>query len=405
MVRRNKDPFGFRAHEAEVLARQKAENKAKVWGVFVFTPNASPGLPVQQDPSRGYVAREANPATGRGAHWPYSQFSAVKIYKREVDADKAAHKMTFAPSPSAPSGEGRRPGFSAGRAGSSQMRWSSVADLRRSIHRGVELVIVEHSDPALAGKRVLVTEAFSPAFYFTANGVRHEVRWPATSHVSLRSGGVFELRYGHGARSHGVFRVVGSAEGRSAGQANEPVWQMGPSRYLALHGIHEPWIAEISPMQMGRMSERAKKAYEVKRSAEWTASMKGKQDWAAEVFAAFERGEFTLKSAEAHPDAVSAVRTELVARDKRVLEAAKKVAHVENRIRSIDDVTIGDRLYDIGYSRYVHVVRKFKNGIRVRDDGGREYTADARRFQRFQYNDVPVPGRAGGRACGCKGSR
>jgi hypothetical protein len=173
---------------------------------------------------------------------------------------------------------------------------------------------------------------------------------------------------------------------------------MGPSRWLALHGIHEPWIAEISPMQMGLMSARQKKIWQERRSKEWAASIEGKRAWANAVFAAYDAGAFTLKTERAHPDAVAAVRTELIARAKQTEEAAKKAAHLDNRIRSVEEVAIGDRIYDLMYSRYVHVLKKFKTSFRVRDENGKEYTGNFGRFQRYQYNDVPVPGRAAGKA-------
>lgn len=102
-----------------------------------------------------------------------------------------------------------------------------------------------------------------------------------------------------------------------------PAWQTSPEAWKSVRGIHTPWIAEVSPMQRGQMSARQGAAYDARRSAEWDASAKGYAAWLAEVMGAFDAGVFGLEHPELHERARDAIRTELVARDKRAAEAAE----------------------------------------------------------------------------------
>ena len=93
---RSRDPWGYNAHRKEVAARAKAAARAQHWGVFPYTPNTDArGNDVVSDPSRGYVAREANPETGRGTYAPYSHVLAVRIFKVRHAAERLSDTMTF----------------------------------------------------------------------------------------------------------------------------------------------------------------------------------------------------------------------------------------------------------------------------------------------------------------------
>jgi len=155
---------------------------------------------------------------------------------------------------------------------------------------------------------------------------------------------------------------------------NAEPWKYTASQYQAVHGVKQPWIAEISPMQMGMMSKRQKAEYEKKRSEEWDASAKIKDEWADKVYAAYKSGKITDKDLEAAPKSkglfgpMSASEVvfhrkqaeEKAGRDKLVKEASQK-----NQIQSADDVEVGDRVYDIFSRGYVTVEKKFKNKLRV----------------------------------------
>ena len=101
-----------------------------------------------------------------------------------------------------------------------------------------------------------------------------------------------------------------------------PAWQIAAVAWKGVRGIHTPWIAEVSPMQLGAMNGRTRRAYDERRRAEWDASAEGHAAWRAEVMAAFDAGAFTLDHPELHREARDAVRRALFARSKRAAEAA-----------------------------------------------------------------------------------
>jgi hypothetical protein len=86
-------------------------------------------------------------------------------------------------------------------------------------------------------------------------------------------------------------------------------WQCSRSQWLAHLGVHEPHIAEISPMQMGQMSARQRTTYDKRRAAQWATYSDAKVEWARQVIAAYEAFEFDLDDADLAPEA----RTEVEA--------------------------------------------------------------------------------------------
>lgn len=72
-----------------VKKRETERLKAASWGVFVYTTDSG-----HLAEHRGYVAREVT-ADGYGAHAPYRQQKAVRVFRRRSDANRLADKLTF----------------------------------------------------------------------------------------------------------------------------------------------------------------------------------------------------------------------------------------------------------------------------------------------------------------------
>lgn len=173
-----------------------------------------------------------------------------------------------------------------------------------------------------------------------------------------------------------------------------PAWKLSASQYCTQQGVKEPWIAEISPMQLGLMSKRARAQYDEKRRAEWAASGACKEEWRQKVVEASVSGVFDWRKppADLHPEARDAAITAHIATQKANREEAWQAFSEAQSIHAPSDVAPGDRLWDIMFSGYVRVLKTFAKGIRVvlerEGEAARTYTADARRFQRMSNADA-----------------
>ncbi|HEY0174447.1 MAG TPA: hypothetical protein VGB98_25750 [Pyrinomonadaceae bacterium] len=171
--------------------------------------------------------------------------------------------------------------------------------------------------------------------------------------------------------------------------AETPVWKMNRTQYQAARGVHQPWIAEISPMQYGGLSGRGRRAYDAKRSQEWAASGACKTEYDRLVFEAYKRGEFKLKDEGVTKDAESAVAY-LSAQEKQAdREERLRAARRANQILHVDDAEEGDRVFIVGYSQYATVVKKLKVSFSLKAEGsGREFKIAAGACVWLSYNDL-----------------
>lgn len=171
-----------------------------------------------------------------------------------------------------------------------------------------------------------------------------------------------------------------------------PAWKTTPSMYLAAHGIHEPWIAEISPAQYAGLSKRGKAAYDEKREAEWEASARGKRAWLEEVIEAVRSGEYDAATAsDAARDAVAHVRR---VEEKERAERARQERYAANRAVTLDALSVGARVFDVMGGHYAVIVKKNRSTVRLRAEAveghmaGREWNAPPSRLWFRSYNDV-----------------
>ena len=154
-------------------------------------------------------------------------------------------------------------------------------------------------------------------------------------------------------------------------QPARPVWQLTRDGYQYARGVHRPFIAEVSALQLQRMSGRARRAYEERRRGEWDASAQCAADYAAEVCAAFDGGAFKLDDPALSPDARTVIVRRQLDADAARVKAAVQAAEEINRAAGLSAV-VGDTVFDLFTRRYVAVVKAFKQSLRV-TDGTREY--------------------------------
>lgn len=145
----------------------------------------------------------------------------------------------------------------------------------------------------------------------------------------------------------------------------EQAWTMSASAYLSKIGVHEPWIAEISPAQYAGMSKRAKAQYDKKRAAEWQASADAKAEWQRLILEAYHAGTITLETPGLHPDAKNAITGGLVKEREAATKQALAEATERNNITSVDDVKVGDTVWNLMLRRYGIVFKIFKRSVRL----------------------------------------
>jgi hypothetical protein len=152
--------------------------------------------------------------------------------------------------------------------------------------------------------------------------------------------------------------------------AVERPWTASASAYQAQLGVHEPWVAEISPVQYAHMGKAAKARYDRQRAGEWEASGRAKEQWRQAVLAAFRDGRFDLGDAGVHPDAKAAVfawQREQAAAQAKVAQAARQR---ENAITDAKQLKVGDRVWLVIQRAYAEVIKVSAKSVQVRTKFG-----------------------------------
>lgn len=168
-----------------------------------------------------------------------------------------------------------------------------------------------------------------------------------------------------------------------------PVWTLTRSGWQAARGIHEPYIAEISPMQLAHMSKAAKRRYEAQRSKEWEASAEAGAEYRRLVVDAFARGEFAWD--DASNDAKDAVRSHQARVRESDNKALTDAALKANRL-SIADLVVGERVFDIMSRSYGTVVKVSRKSARVKLESGYQPGREAKVYdgmvRRLSHDDA-----------------
>ncbi len=173
-------------------------------------------------------------------------------------------------------------------------------------------------------------------------------------------------------------------------------WEMSAGAYQASIGVHQPYIAEISPYQYGRLSKRGRRTYDDKRRQEWSLSAAAKAKWRDIVLAAYASGQFNLDHPRLHPEALSAI----LAHERRREEVARQEAHQRamkaNYILEPAAIQPGDTVFDVMCGKYGEVVKVFRKSARVKFDfpwdHERVIKCEIRRLQWKHPNDLDLSG-------------
>src|SRR6266508_2796886 len=181
----------------------------------------------------------------------------------------------------------------------------------------------------------------------------------------------------------------------SAVDAITKPWTSTATAYQAALGVHQPWIAEISPYQHGRLSTRGRAVYEQKRGQAWQASADCKAEWRRRVVEAYHDGRFDLSGSDVTDEARSAVHQALAREEEERAAAILEQAGAKNRIGSTAELCPSDRVYCLLAGRYGTVQRTHKVSARLRFDDGREWTANVRGLQWLHHNELKAATEAG----------
>ena len=133
-------------------------------------------------------------------------------------------------------------------------------------------------------------------------------------------------------------------------------WLMTSDAYLRQMGIHDLWIAEISPMQYALLPKRQKHEYDLKRARDWDIVSKARITWANEVYTAFKAQEFALSD----PGISGEVKNVVFRRGKfdreEVADDAYKLAQKDNEIKR-GQLKVGDVVFSRVVNHYGAVTK------------------------------------------------
>lgn len=170
-----------------------------------------------------------------------------------------------------------------------------------------------------------------------------------------------ELSYGF----LGVSEAYSEAKGNPDSEKEKEPWAMNAREYQRIMGVHEPWIAEISPAQYAGMSKREKKWYDEKRAKEWKASADIKAEWREKVTEAYKKGVIDLNAPNLSEDAKSVIIHYDIEQDRVEFETILNEVRKQSTIRSMDEITVGDSVFFIMTRNYHTVVKKHKKTVKL----------------------------------------
>lgn len=159
-------------------------------------------------------------------------------------------------------------------------------------------------------------------------------------------------------------------------------WEYSASQWKIVHNIHQPHIAEISPMQYWHLSKQGKRRYDAKRDAEWQASSDGWDDWRDAVIEAYDAGDVTRDTPGIHQEAHYLILSVEVARTKQRATAEQQEKLAANQYSSVDEIEKGQQVYYLIYHAWGTVTRRNKNTVTVDFGDGHKPTIPPQRLFR-----------------------
>ena len=176
---------------------------------------------------------------------------------------------------------------------------------------------------------------------------------------------------------------------------NAEPWKFTAEQYQVAHGVKQPWIAEIAPARMAEQSKSEKSRYFKERAKEWDASAAIKAEWGGKVWDAYKKGKIT--DADIQDDSgnrgtfgdLSAKRLVYSRKNsekKASFDADFLKAREINSLKTLDDIDVGSRVFDIIQRKYLEVTKKFKTKVMAIDEEGVDHSVQTGRLQ-WKSND------------------
>ncbi len=145
-------------------------------------------------------------------------------------------------------------------------------------------------------------------------------------------------------------------------------WCFDSRQWRMVHGIHIPWIAELSPFQVGSMGKQQRARYDKERAAVWQASGDGCRAWSDAVIAAFDAGRFEQYGFGVSDEANTAVFGVLRERASAALKERERSLWKQNH--DMTGVKVRDVVYCLMSSQYGVVAKLSAKSARVLNTGG-----------------------------------
>ena len=162
-----------------------------------------------------------------------------------------------------------------------------------------------------------------------------------------------------------AFETVARAQASAAHKNLDEPWFLTRSAYQTKLGVHQPYIAEISPAQYGMLPKSQKREYDAKRRREYEASSKVYTQWVNAIMKGYKEGKFDRNDPLVPSEVKMLISGENTRLEKEHARELHAKAHAENQIRSVSDVDIGDTVFTLIGGRYGKVIKKFTNSVRI----------------------------------------
>lgn len=143
--------------------------------------------------------------------------------------------------------------------------------------------------------------------------------------------------------------------------AEHAPWKLSSGAYKTAKGVHQPHIAEISPMQYANLGSRQKAAYDAERSKAWGASAEAHKEWAGKVADAHAAGKISKDTPGLSSEARGVIAGREVEAQHASVDREHAAAKAANRV-TYDDAKKGDVVH---VPRYGAVVVNGKSGGRL----------------------------------------
>lgn len=168
-----------------------------------------------------------------------------------------------------------------------------------------------------------------------------------------------------------------------------PIWQTPQTTYRR----HDSGaFLDYSPAQYAGMSNRAKAKLDADREKRSEQNRARYDQYTRLVVAAYESGEFRYDDKDVHEDARQALYRYQM--DTRWEIYKPKVDVLWKRRAPLEEINIGDRLYDFMSKSYAVVEKKFKKSVRVNAEKYGLRTIEAWQLHKASYADARVIVRA-----------